>query len=173
MNTNPNINQKLQDLLNKLMAEEYIANQLYIMFSYKIDKYSDDFLKIAEDELDDHFKNLKKYAEEYGYSFPITLREILKYAGSDATEQYKNIKNNQTNVYYFKESVKSEMAAVKSYKEALENSAIEEIPGLENLLVGILYDEYEHLNKFKYLLNVEDVAEDSPYCIETNNFEID
>ena len=67
-------NSDLQKWLKRLISEEMIAHDLYIgsVLACKDDQRDmirDMFVHIAEDELDDHAKNMIEWALENGYVF--------------------------------------------------------------------------------------------------------
>jgi len=62
---NPNYSESIQKALNKLISEEWLAGNTYLLFASSIDRedrsfkaVSDAFVETAVDELQDHMKSL-------------------------------------------------------------------------------------------------------------------
>jgi ferritin-like protein len=152
MTENAYMNEKLQDAVKKLISEEWYAYQLY-MFSAmtaKKDqvKFIDDLFKeTANDELGDHMKELIEWCRTYDYEIPCGEAEFKKYADKTLSKQLADLKKNKDAGYYLDEAIKSEEAAVKSYKAVLEYPDTYHYTDLQALLWHIYYDEVEHLEK--------------------------
>lgn len=150
----------IQNILNKLIAEEYIANMLYKNLYNKILFQKQEILAdiesfnlfniIANDEYEDHYRKLVSYAVANGFTFPISLKDLEKNA-SASVKQLNGIKDKQSSEYYVKEAIKSELAAIKMYEEAIVSK---QIPyELTAICTQIYYDEIDHLDKLQTLIN--------------------
>lgn len=141
---------KIQKMLNRLISEEIIARDFYngcINACNKSDFFKDDFEKVAEDEFEDHAKNMIDWAKENGYSVPFKYGDYEKYADEECVKQLKNLKKDEEIGYYLSEAVKSEVNAIKSYEEFVWNN---DIPmDLKGILLRNYYDELEHLDIFQ------------------------
>lgn len=160
---NPLYDKKLQDILNKLISEEVIANQFYIgciKAACKCQKtvIREMFIDIAVDELDDHAKNLIQWAEYNDYSVPYKFKDFEKYAAKTVVKQLDQLKDDQEAAYYVAEGLKSEEDAIASYKEAME---YEDVPqDLNAIFLQNYYDEIEHHENLATLKNAIDAGAD-------------
>lgn len=155
-NTSPFFVKKIQDMLNKVISEEWIAGNLYrqMILGCSADNRSvikSLFSTIASDELNDHMTSLIDWAIEHGYDVPSKISEFTKYAKADAT-QLEKFKTNQTADYYIAEALKSEQSAVESYTAALDIPEIVNFTDLQSLLWHIFYDEQEHITNLNSAL---------------------
>ena len=145
---------KVQKILNKLVSEEIIASNFYLgcIMACQPDErkaFSEMFIEIAQDEMDDHCKKLCVWASNCGYSVPFKFKDFEKYAAKSVFAQYDKLKDGQGASYYVDEAIKSEEDAIKSYKEAME---YEDIPqDLNAILLQNYYDELEHLENLQTL----------------------
>lgn len=153
---------KLQDLLNKLISEEMLANLAYrtaVMKCKLIDavKLNKLFQTIADDELADHYKNLVTFAAMNDFTVPVQEKEYKKYASKECWKIYDNLKKEQDISYYIKEMVELEKDAIASYDAALKTDIPYELVAL---IQPILYDEIEHLDDLKTLSIAIDASAD-------------
>ena len=157
---NPLYDKKIQDLLNKLISEEMLANMSYrnaIVSGFDIDKIIIDNIKIlnkpfqliANDELADHHKALVIFAIQNGYTVPIQDKEFKKYASDTAWKGYDQMKHGQDTMYYIDLMIELEKDAIKSYEDAMN---IDDVPyELYSILQKNYYDECEHLSDLNTL----------------------
>lgn len=152
----PMYNKKYQNILNKLIAEEVIAHDLYIGCIMSINKedvcnISNMFNKIAIDEMDDHCKKLADWAYANDYEVIFKYKDYLKYADEKLVSLFNNLKRNESVEYYFKKAIESEECAIKSYKEVLEKQGNDVPYDLYSILIQNSYDEDEHLRDLQDL----------------------
>ena len=94
METDKNI----QNILNRLISEEWIASVMYRQFvvgvccSEERRQIKDLMLEISEDEMDDHYEKLVAFAEKNGYSAPCQIKDYEKYAGKETVKQFQSWK---------------------------------------------------------------------------------
>lgn len=148
------VGKKLQDSVRRLISEEYYAYQLYLFSRLAVKSEDrgaifDLFVEIAEDELDDHMNTLIGWCNEYGVDIPCTEREFKKYASPAISKQVSDLKKGKDAAYYLSEAVKSEEAAIASYKKVLELPEVHEFTDLQSAFWKIFYDENEHLQNLK------------------------
>lgn len=153
----------IQRILNKLIAEEIIANMFYNGCIYEakeiaVDAFQKLFSEIADDELYDHYAQLKKWALDNGYDVPFKLKDLEKYADA-CVKQLNALKSAKKLAYYIDEAIKSEQDAIKSYEAALKT---DDLPyDLNAIMLQNYYDEVSHLDNLtflKYAIEAEDVA---------------
>ena len=144
---------QIQKVLNKILSEELVAHMFYMGCTVatcpcKGQEFSQMFIDIAEDELNDHFMKIKTWAIANDYEVPFKFKDYEKYA-SESFKQVENLKKEQEAIYYVNEAIKSEQDAIKSYEEAL---SVEALPyDLHAALTQNYYDECEHLNSLTIL----------------------
>lgn len=149
-----NKNAKLQKWLKRLISEEIIAHDLYIgsVLVCKPDQrnmINDMFVDIANDELDDHAKNMIEWAMANGYDVPFKYKDYEKYASEASVKQFNALKSGEDADYYVDEAIKAETDAISSYEEALQ---MEDIPAdLLPTLTRNYYDELEHIDDLNSL----------------------
>ena len=159
----PLYDKEIQKILNKLISEETIANCFYIgciAAACKCQKtaFSDMFVEIATDEMDDHCKHLCEWAVANDYSVPFKFKDYEKFADKAVVDQFNKLKENEDASYYVAEALKSEEDAIKSYDEALK---YEDLPqALNAILLQNRYDEVEHYENLATLKNAIDNSVD-------------
>jgi ferritin-like protein len=143
----------IQKILDKLMAEELLAHMFYMGCPVAAKKdeakiFEKLFIEIAEDELNDHFLSLKKWALDNDFKVPYKMKEYMKLATKDA-KRLDSLKDNQSALYYIEKAIESEKDAISSYEEALKNK---DLPyELHSILINNMFDEKEHLEKLNTL----------------------
>ena len=163
----PLYNKKIQEALDKLIAEEIIANAFYIgcivsTSPEKADVFWNMFNDIAIDELDDHYKSLSDYAVDNDYDVVFKYKDLEKNADKRVVKQFNSPKAGQDPKYYVDEAIKSEEYAIESYKKIIDDN---ELPyEFISILYQNYYDELEHLQKLKIL---SDAMENN---VELNGF---
>lgn len=151
----------IQTTLNKLISEEFVANLLYKSLYNKLlfqkTKGLDDIesfkflIDIAKDEYEDHYLKLVEYALRYNFKFPTNLKDIEKNSSS-SIKQLDSIKDDESPIYYINEAIKSEINSIKTYENVINSK---QFPyELTSICTQIYYDEIEHLEKLKTVLNV-------------------
>ena len=125
----------LQRAVQKLIAEEYYAYQLYFFSKYAVK--SEDrlvlanlFGQIAADELDDHMKSLVEWCYEYGVDVPATEREFKSAVSKEFFNVVDRIKKGQDARYYLDVALKLEEMSMDSYKTVLE---MDDVPQFTDL----------------------------------------
>ena len=143
----------IQKLLNKIMSEEMLAHMFYmgcIVATCKCNSavFQKMFTEIAEDELNDHFMKLKNWATENCFKVPFKMKDYAKHAEKD-NRRLESLKLDEEALYYVDAAILSELDAIASYEEALDN---EDIPyELNAILLQNYYDEIEHLDQLRTL----------------------
>ena len=145
---------KNSKLLKKLISEEMIAHDMYVgsviaCKDKQRDMIRDMFIHIAEDELDDHAKNLIEWALSNGYDVPFKYKDYEKYAGEATVRQFNTLKSGEDADYYIDQALKAEEDAIASYGEALQMEDMP--PDLLPILTRNYYDELEHLEELNSL----------------------
>lgn len=158
---NPYYKSTIQSDLNQLISEEWYAGQMYKLFINAVQIDEKDALKsvldsIADDELDDHYANLIRYANRWGYSVPSTIDEFKKYAGTKDSKAFETFKNKKDLLTYIKLSIESELRAIAAYEEALENPDLMVCPEIEGVIKNNYYDELDHLQQLQFTQNLID-----------------
>lgn len=159
----PLYSKKMQDLLNKLISEEMLANLAYrtaLVDCKLIDaaKLCKMFQTIADDELADHYKNLVTFAMMNDFTIPAQEKEYKKYASAECWKLYDGLKKDQDIKYYIEQMTKMEIDAIKSYEDAINDK---DVPyDLIALLQPIYYDEVEHLEDLKTLMIAVEASAD-------------
>jgi len=142
---------KIQKIINKLMAEEFVAYMLYMGAISATDQSSvffKLFTELAKDELDDHYQKLKEFAKINEFCIPFKFRDCFKHAEA-SVKQLENLKCGQDASYYINEAIKAEQDAIKSYEEAFQCECIPY--ELSVILTQNYYDECQHLEDLSIL----------------------
>jgi len=89
---------KVQKILNQLISEEWMASIMYKQFILatccKDERHQikDLLMELSEDEMDDHYAKLVKYAIHNGYSVPCQLKDYEEYASDKTVKQFNGWK---------------------------------------------------------------------------------
>lgn len=159
----PLYSKKMQDLLNKLISEEMLANLAYrtavvkckLIDAVKLNKM---FQTIADDELADHYKNLVTFALMNDFTVPAQEKEYKKYASKECWKIYDSMKSGQDINYYIGQMALMEKDAIASYEDALNEP---DVPyELVALIQPIYYDELEHAEDLRTLQIATDASAD-------------
>lgn len=157
---NDEIEAKLvQKLLNKLISEEWLAGNTYLLFKTSIARNDRNaspivqaFDETAIDELSDHMEKLVDFAIQFGYAVPSTFKEFKKFADKNDSQLFETFKKDQDSIFYLDQSILSEQRAIASYNSAIAQlDDVYDYNGFQALLKTIYYDEVEHLETFKFL----------------------
>ena len=143
-------------MLDKLIAEEVIAHDLYIGCIMSISKddccqISRMFNDLAIDEMDDHCKKLADWAYANDYEVIFKYKDYLKSADEKLVSIFNNLKRNQLVEYYFKKAIESEELAIKSYEKFTSKEKGDMPYDLYSILIQNLFDEQEHLQDLQNL----------------------
>lgn len=149
----------VQKLLNKLISEEWLAGNTYLLFKTAISKEDPNinsivqaFDETAVDELSDHMAKLVDFAIQFGYDVPSTFKEFKRFADKNDFELFESFKKDKDSNYYLDQSILSEQRAIASYNKAIaQMDDVYDYNGFQALLKTIYYDEVEHLETFKFL----------------------
>lgn len=155
----PNYSEKVQKALNKLISEEWLAGNTYMLFVSALDREDRNYKAVREaffdtavDELQDHMKSLLDFALSYGYDMPSTFSEFKKYADKEDVKLFETFKKGKDSAHYLELAIKAEERAIKSYEDVLENlEELAVLTELQGILRNNYYDEAEHLESFNFL----------------------
>ncbi len=155
----PDNSQKVQRALNKLISEEWLAGNTYMLFANALDRadrncqaVKEAFIDTAVDELSDHMKSLLEFAIACGYDVPATYAEFKKHADREDVNLFESFKKGKDSAYYLDLAIEAEKRAVKSYEEVIEGlDELAFLPELQGTLKNSYYDEVEHLESFNFL----------------------
>lgn len=155
----PNYSEKVQKALNKLISEEWLAGNTYMLFASALDRtdrnftaVKDAFVDTAVDEHQDHMKSMLDFALAYGYDIPSTFAEFKKYADKEDVKLFESFKKGKDSAHYLELAIEAEERAIKSYEEVMEGiDDLVLLPELQAILKNNYYDEVEHLDSFKFL----------------------
>ena len=148
------INKQTKKAVCKLISEEWIAANLYeqmILGCSSDDRHiiQDLFIKTSSDEKNDHYAKLINYAAENDIDIPCKMSDYTKYAAESVVKQYENWKKGRDASYYIEQALISEVDAINSYTEIINDDNICE--SLKRLILEIYYDEVEHHSLFSTL----------------------
>jgi rubrerythrin len=137
-----------QKILNKLISEEVVAANLYngAVMSVKPEQVcfiKNKFLEIANDEMNDHWASLTKFATENGFDVPFKMKDVEKHASKTLLSKVENMKNKEDEIYYIEKAIEGEQEAIKSFEEALNDERL--FNELQPILLRCYYDEVQHL----------------------------
>lgn len=155
----PNNIQSIQRVLNKLISEEWLAGNTYLLFATALDRVDrnyaavrEAFLETAIDELQDHMKSLLNFAMSFGYDVPATFAEFKKHASKEDTKLFETFKKGKDSDYYLSLALEAEERAVKAYEDIIDQADdLILVPELQMVLKNNYYDEVEHLDSFRFL----------------------
>lgn len=164
----------IQKYINKWISEEWFAGRVYELIGktcYENQEHNDVYIDVSVDEINDHLQNLVDFARQYGFTYPMSYKEFLRYAGDDDInffEKFRGMTDMDTDKKYqalLNKSIESEKRAIASYSEGLQ--ALNNYDGMEafelrQVAVNNLADEYDHLDKFNFLQTEHMTAEQYP-----------
>lgn len=164
MENNNEKNAKVQKALNKLIADEWFAGNVYRMFAIAVngehrDAIVGQLLSVASDELNDHYKSLVDYALQNGYSVPATYSEMKKLADKADVKLFENAKKSADALWYVDEAIESEKRAIAAYEEYVDDYEYTKIPELFMILQNNYYDEQQHLKDFSFTKSMIEASE--------------
>lgn len=149
---------KIQDILSKLISEEQIAHDFYIgctvaTYQEEAEQFKKMFIKIADDELNDHCRKLTEWAIDNDYDVPFKYKDYEKYADKKVFRSVESLKTSEKAKFYIDKSIEQEEIAIASYAEAIKTTElVEELPySLYEILMQNYLDEKEHLSKLQLL----------------------
>lgn len=146
----------VQTLLTKLISDEWFAGHTYIQFTLLVDKdelakIADQFIDVASDEMNDHYKNLVEYATNNEYDVPTTYMELKKKADKEDVLAFESGKRGKNALFYINLAIKAEERAISTYEKFVEQDYVKEDHDLMTIVNNNYYDEVEHLSQFKFL----------------------
>lgn len=149
---------KTQNMLNKLISDEWFAGQIYYLFPKAVksedrNKIAELMIDIAQDELFDHMKNLEKCAMELGLDTPSTYKQMEKYADKDDVKLFENCKKGQDAIFYLDKAIEAEKRAIDTYEKYVDDNELKKLQNLYLVVKNNYYDEIEHLEKFTFAKN--------------------
>lgn len=117
---NKELDKAVQAAVNKLVADEWFAGQIYRQFVLCVKaedrpKIVGEMLDVASDELNDHYKSLVDFALSYGFSIPSTYNDLKKYASKDDVKLFENCKKNEDAMFYIEKGIEAEKRAIDTY----------------------------------------------------------
>lgn len=143
-----------QKAINKLISEEWCANELYRSMISACDTKEKEvitkmFTDSADDEYYDHFTKLVKFAEMNEFEVPVKISEYEKHA-EDLFKRINKLKKGEKADYYISEAHTSEEMAMASYSVILNDEDV--LPEFKGVILEMYYDEIEHMNNLRTLL---------------------
>ena len=146
---------KNEKILKKLISEEWIAFNFYEQMIYACvpeerDTICDIFLKNRDDEKNDHYDKLVRFALENGFDVPCKISDYEMYAEESIVKQFEKWTKGKDAKYYIEQAIKAEEDAIKSYTEVLNDDDVFEC--IKRLVLDFYYDEMEHLGNLNTLL---------------------
>lgn len=152
---------KVQDALNKLISEEWIAGTMYINAialcgPYDVDKISGLLEKLADDEINDHFNKLVYFALYNGYKIPLSVKDCKKFSGKTLVKIASSLKKDRDARYYIMNVMDAEDLAIASYEEMLNDPELPD--GFLSLIRPIYHEEREHMNEIRTLCIANDAS---------------
>ena len=155
---NQELNKNIQSALNKLIADEWFAGQIYKNFAMLVDSQErnliyDDMMNTASDEINDHYAKLVKFALENDYIIPASYTDMKKFADAEDIKLFEKSQKNKTADYYLKEGIDAEIRAIETYEKFLHDKKVTENVDFHMILQNNYYDEIEHLNTFKFSMS--------------------
>lgn len=163
------VGKALQGQVQKLIAEEYFAYQLYF-FSLaaaggdEVGVVAELFAKIGEDELRDHLAQLAEWCRAYGVDVPASESEMKKAASKKLQALTSGLKKGQPAGYYLDQAIAQEELAAESYKKALEGKDVCQFTDLQATLWHIYYDEVQHLRDLNTAKIAYEAGDDLVMC---------
>lgn len=148
---------EIQKILNKFISDEWFAGNIYKQFVLLVDpkcrgKIAEQMASIAEDELNDHFKNLVSFAFSYGYTVPANYADMKKFADHADVKLFETCKQNQGAMYYVEQGIESEKRAIEAYEKYVDDDKLRiQYPELDMIIKNNYYDEVQHLEDLNFI----------------------
>ena len=136
------ISPELEDRLNSILADEFLAAQLYRLAELAMKGKKQHLLsEIADengkDELDDHFKNLSEWMQSKGIRVVTNHDEMLDITGATVF----TVEDGDSTKDIVDKLIQSEEEAIAAYEDLIPETDLD----LRVMLCGFLKDEREHL----------------------------
>lgn len=140
----------LAEKLNSVLADEWLANQFYILCTVamkgKKQHELDDVAKgNAFDELDDHYTNLYKWMQANGVKVVTSPDEYKEMTNCTKFD----VQDGESTSSIVKKLIQSEEEAIEVYEKLIPETELD----LNTMLCGFLKDEREHLKKLNDILD--------------------
>jgi len=148
---------QIQRALDRLISEEWFAGQMYKQFVLMVNPADrhlicETMVEVADDELNDHFKSLVKFAVDNGFDYPANYTEMKRYADKQDVKDFESAKKGQDAMYYIDKSIASEQRAIESYQKLLDNYELaSKYQDFKLVLMNAYYDEQQHLKDFEFI----------------------
>ena len=154
----------IQKMLSKLIADEWLAGHIYKQFVLLVkpeqrDAICQPFNDIAGDELNDHFYSLVEFALQNGFGVPATYNDVKKLADKEDVKIFESCKAGEDAKWYIEKAMEIEDRALKTYDKYVDSSVLNKIPELQLIIKNNFYDEVEHLETFKFMLESIDAMQ--------------
>lgn len=152
----------LKDAVKTMISEEWFAGQLYLFYTsgLKLDDSASETYELMKelfiDELDDHYINLCNVAKSLEFKIPKNEEDFRKYASDVFVNAYdKTVLQNKDIKFYLEKSIEAEYEAVMSYLGVLNQfeTELNEIPELKEVVLNNYYDEIDHYDRLKSILD--------------------
>ena len=136
------ISPELEDRLNSILADEFLAAEFYrlaelAMKGKKQHRLSEIADENGEDELEDHFKNLSEWMQSKGIRVVTNHDEMLDITGATVF----TVEDGDSTEDIVDKLIQSEEEAIEAYEDLIPDTDLD----LHTMLCGFLKDEREHL----------------------------
>lgn len=160
---NSNYNEKVQKALNKLISDEWFAGNVYMQFVLLMDAASrkiakEQFIDVANDELNDHMASLVDFALTNNYDVPATYSKMKKEADKEDVKLFEDCKRAESLDWYLQQAIDAEERAIETYEKYVDDPEFAAFPILQMTIQNNYYDEVEHLKQFKFMKYTLDAA---------------
>lgn len=151
------VSEELADRLNSVLADEFLAAELYrlaelAMKGNKQHRLSEIADENGEDELEDHFKNLSEWMQSKGIRVVTNRDEMLDITNCSVF----TVEDGDSTKDIVDKLIQSEEEAIDVYEDLIPETDLD----LHTMLCGFLKDEREHL---KALVDARDEMGGSGY----------
>lgn len=149
----------LQQAIKTLIAEEWIAGQLYLLWATGCNDSNstcDMLFDLFKDEIEDHYINLCDKAWMFELKLPRNVDEYLKIAGKPMQKAWEDSQKIGKPVeFYLENAILGEVAAIMTYEAVLNQfpTELNELIELKQVILNNYYEEQEHLGKLQFTLN--------------------
>lgn len=138
------VSDELADKLNSILADEFIAYELYRLAEVAMKGKKQHLLsEISEengkDELDDHFKNLSEWMQSKGIRVVTNHDEMLDITNATVF----TVEDGDSTKEIVDKLIQSEEEAIEAYENLIPETDLD----LHTMLCGFLKDEREHLKE--------------------------
>lgn len=94
-----------------------------------------------------------------GFGVPATYNDVKKLADKEDVKIFESCKAGEDAKWYIEKAMEIEDRTLKTYDKYVDSNVLNKIPELQLIIKNNFYDEVEHLETFKFMLESIDAMQ--------------